>query len=40
MGDADCIDQTFVFLNVPSGSTVTYTANADRRTGSNVIGIL
>ena len=40
MGDADCLNVVRVFLNVPSGSTVTYTANANRRTGSAVMGIL
>lgn len=39
-GDFDCQVYTHVYLNVPSGSTVSYTASANQRTGSNVIGVL
>ena len=39
-GDMDGQVYTHVYLNVPSGSTVSYTANANQRTGSTVIGIL
>ena len=39
-GDFDCQVYTMVYLNVPSGSTVQYTASANQRTGSSVIGVL
>lgn len=39
-GDMDCLNAVWIYLNVPSGSTVTYTATANQRTGSSVMGIL